>query len=184
MATTAVFAEILLVGVQALIWIALAAMIVVGPEKVTALEWEALDSWSALLSFVALGLAYAAGVVVDKLADVFFEALVRPLLVGKKDPEHGKKRLFVRLHGGDMTTFLDYVRNRLRIARATALNIALITGFAAWLVPGGAAKVLVACFGISAFGLTVFAWTQLDATWTARLEQAVEIAKKAAEKAA
>lgn len=182
MATTAVFAEILLVGVQALIWMALAAGVVLGPERLTALDWEAIDSWAGLLSLVVLGIAYAAGVVVDRLADSFFDRILAPKLSSPRPDGSGKRRLYVRHHGGDMTTFLDYVRSRVRITRATAFNLALITLFATWLVPGVAAKLLVACVGLSAFGLTVFAWVRIDKTWNDRLGQAHTIAREAVER--
>jgi hypothetical protein len=178
MATTAVFAEILLVGVQALIWMALAAGVVLGPERLAALDWAAIDSWAGLLSLVVLGIAYAAGVVVDRLADSFFDRVLAPRLLGPRPDGNGKRRLYVRHHGGDMTTFLDYVRSRVRITRSTAFNLLLITLFGTWLVPDGAAKLLVACVGLSAFGLTIFAWVRIDSTWNDRLGQAYAIARE------
>lgn len=212
MATTAVFIEILLVGIQAVIWMALLALIVVGPGEVAAWDWEQIQSWAGLLSFAALGMAYAAGVIVDRLADSLFDLYIGPLVCKKerarrkadKEQEQeeqaaeaagrepsprtgassGEKRLLVRQYGGDMTTFLDYVRSRVRIARSTALNLAMVTVLATVLVPGADLKVLVAAIGVVSTGLTVFAWKRINLTWRERQDQAYRFAKEAADKEA
>lgn len=183
MATTAVFIEILLVGIQAVIWMVMLLLIIVGPAEAAKLDWEAIQSWVPLMSFTVLGIAYAAGVVIDKVADVLFTNVVGPFFGRKTDKGYGKKRLFVRQHGGDMTTFLDYVRSRVRIARSTALNIALITALGAWLAPSGSPRLLVILFGLAAFGTTVFAWLQINDTWEKRLAAAYSIAKISSEDA-
>ncbi len=177
MATTAVFIEILLVGIQAVIWMGMLLLIIVGPAEAAKFDWEAIQSWAPLMSFTVLGIAYSAGVVVDKVADVLFTKIVGPILGKKEDKEHGKKRMYVRLHGGDMITFLDYVRSRVRIARSTALNVALITALGAWLAPSGTPRLQVLVFGLAALSTTVFAWLQIMSTWEKRLESAYEIAQ-------
>ncbi len=206
MATTAVFIEILLVGIQAVIWMLMLLLIVVGPAEAKDLPWDDIESWAALLSFAIAGMAYAAGVIVDRLADSLFTLVIGPIVCGderkkwlkksknfwsknaEKDDTvgNGEKRLLVRQYGGDMTTFLDYVRSRLRIARSTALNLALVTTFAVCLTQDADARRLIAAVGALATGLTVFAWKRINITWNDRLDQAFKLARraqKAAEKA-
>ena len=144
MKTTALFAEILTVGLQTLCWIMLRLSTVVdfGP-----LSWELVTKWSALLSAVLLALAYSAGVVVDRLADGaatrFFgehydrkkpnksAAAQRSANRAKRDKNLeewglssiGELRMHVYSAGGGMVDFLEYQRSRIRIARATMINL-------------------------------------------------------------
>lgn len=76
MTTTAIFAEILTVGFQALAWMALTVWVIVTwkvPEcqAETMLEdWLAVaKDWAALITLLAVAFAYTAGVIVDRVAD-------------------------------------------------------------------------------------------------------------------
>lgn len=68
MKTTAVFAEIMAVGLQVMCWIAL-AFYAFGAFNTEAIDWATLGDWSALITTAILALAYTAGVLMDRVAD-------------------------------------------------------------------------------------------------------------------
>ncbi len=72
MATTALFAEILIVGLGASVWLSLLVLTFTGPLQV---HIQAVESWSTLITALILAAAYALGVLVDRVADSFYRWL-------------------------------------------------------------------------------------------------------------
>ena len=66
MATTAVFAEIVVVGLQVQALLVLLVLAIFGTEWISL---SALADWTALLTILTLAGAYMLGVVVDRIAD-------------------------------------------------------------------------------------------------------------------
>lgn len=120
MTTTAVFVEILVGGVEALIWVVLLALAIVQPSKADAAALLDHKEWAAPIVPVLLALAYALGIVVDRLADSLFKPLIP---VAAKE---ASLRFTVLARGDKVTDFLEYIRSRLRVARVTALNLAIV----------------------------------------------------------
>jgi 8-oxo-dGTP pyrophosphatase MutT (NUDIX family) len=132
MATTAIIAEILIVGLQALAWLTLLI-------AAFAREWsptKTLNDWDAVALLLVIGGAYVAGVLIDRVADSLFDepGIKQATRLQERTRETGKlarlfelgtKRLRVMSHEEGMGTFLEYQRSRLRIARSTVLNLAL-----------------------------------------------------------
>ena len=190
MKTTAIFAEILAVGAQALVWMALAGYRFFGAEELKSWDWARIGDWAPALSVLVLMLTYTVGVIMDRIADTFvkplrdWRKLIQKLVkLIKKHEETGseegksfsEKRLEVRLKGGEMAVFLDYVRSRLRIARATVVNIALIAAFAYVAVEEESTRSLVFRVGVVAFGCAYYAWWRIRLVYEERLEQAYDL---------
>ena len=120
MATTALFVELLVVGLQAEAWLILLTVTLLGPFP---MPWDRLEKWTALLTIVAVGVAYVLGIIVDRLADVVTEFALRP---GDRQTQSvPRMRLRVMKESEALAAFLDYQRSRVRIARGTVANLAL-----------------------------------------------------------
>jgi hypothetical protein len=187
MATTAIFAEILIVGLQATVWVALA---------VTALldfQWGNLDSlsnWDSLITVFILASAYTLGIIVDRVADSMFDPLDRRLrkkaLSDKQPlPEVHKMRLTVMALDDERSRFLDYVRSRVRVARATAFNLALIIITSLFLISrrpqvlastiSRRAADIVILIGLILLAMAAYAWVRITRTFYWRLAEAYQI---------
>lgn len=118
MATTALFAELLVVGLQAEAWLVLLALTLLGTPT---LPWEQLEKWSVLVTLSAVAVAYVLGIVVDRLADGIVESVLPRRPRSRASVPH--KRLTVLMHSAALSGFLDYQRSRLRVARGTAANL-------------------------------------------------------------
>jgi hypothetical protein len=190
-ATTAVFAEILIIGLQVEAWLALALFSVFGTEWV---DVTAANEFAGLATILVLALAYVLGIVVDRLADTLFDAFERNER-GKRVKQRLSKnanlskpasvatmRMRVMHESEGMIRFLDYQRSRWRILRATVLNLALAAPGAAlflllrtdvdrlWaLLPPACALVLVP--------LTYFAAVRVQDAWIGRLVDAYDIVR-------
>jgi len=187
-ATTAVFAEILIVGLQVEAWIVLLLLSVFGTEWIHLSE---VKDFATLLTIVVLALAYVLGIILDRLADTLldrFEKTGRGKRVKARFSKSAElegpqnvatMRMKVMIESDGATRFLDYQRSRWRIARATVVNLA-IAGLAAalylartdvdwpWaLVPAACALVLVPT--------TYFAGVRIQDAWVARLVDAYTI---------
>ncbi len=136
MATTALFAEILVVGFQAAAWLSLLVLGLFGTDSVTLSD---LEKWVALITVIAVAAAYMLGVIMDRVADDVFlwglrlaarnDSAADTDLRGNSGPEAGdrwsevRRKRFVVIEASEgLGRFLDYQRSRLRIARATVVN--------------------------------------------------------------
>jgi hypothetical protein len=155
MTSTAIFAEILVVGLQATIWLALTALLVADLNGINTSGIRpaitSLKEWAALITVFVIGLAYALGIIIDRLSDSissFFEKKYFPdkkrrkecMKELEKNGLHvelplsvGLMRLFVMAKNPEMTKFLEYIRSRMRIARSMSFNLIPITIAAALL---------------------------------------------------
>jgi hypothetical protein len=137
MTTTAVFAEMLVAGIEALVWIALVALAIAQPCEADFQRLAPLKDWAALITAVLLALAYGIGIVVDRVSDSLFKTMIG---TGKKDKNDKKDkddkddegrvvrlRLQALARGDKVTDFIEYIRSRIRVARSTTVNLALTT---------------------------------------------------------
>ena len=200
LATTAVVAEILIIGLEVEAWLVLAVLTVFGHEWL--LELDGAKDFATLLTLVALALAYVLGIVVDRLADTLADSFEdtkvgtrvkkklmkqrkkREPIKNESKPKIATMRMRVMQASDGLTRFLDYQRSRWRIARATVLNLAIAGPVAAlyllvgtevdwaWaLVPLAAAFVLIP--------ITYFAGVRIQDAWVARLKDAYELVEAA-----
>ena len=136
MTSTAIFAEILVVGLQATVWVALLCLLIadlngVHVGGITA-RLGALKEWATLITTFVIGFAYTLGIIVDRIADSLWSWINDALRSEageankKPGPSVPKKRLQIMSRDEGLTKFLEYVRSRMRIARSTSLNLVLI----------------------------------------------------------
>jgi hypothetical protein len=132
MPTTELFAEILLVGLLALPWVAIA-----NASFVRASGISDFHGGEAVVTAVVLALAYAIGIVLDRVADALFEpwdeAISRKVrsvsgLPGESTLSRPSVRFRVMAAAPDsIVRFLDYARSRRRVLRGVVLNSVLLT---------------------------------------------------------
>jgi hypothetical protein len=120
--TTAIFAEILVAGIGAVIWIVLIALAIAKPQKADLAGLEHMKEWATLITTIVLALSYGLGTVVDRAADSLFK-----VLVGKSGSDQALLRLQVLARGDKVTDFVEYIRSRIRVSRSTTLNLAVTT---------------------------------------------------------
>jgi 8-oxo-dGTP pyrophosphatase MutT (NUDIX family) len=183
-ATTALFVEILLAGLQALAWIAVLVGLLAGePVTLTGIKTAAmgLKDWAAPLTLLGLAAAYPLGIVVDRIADSFDRHLHDVLraagLSERRTPAPvNVMRLLVMKESEGIGTFVDYQRSRMRVARVTVLNLVLAAPIAlaqAASVPGGDAYLpLVGVIAVVLIGMSVSAAERIRQAYEERLADA------------
>jgi hypothetical protein len=125
MSTTALFIELLITGLQAFLWLILVALTTFD------YRWMSLDKvkgFEAILAVLLLPIVYPMGVIVDNWADKFFrpwEKRIRSQYALKN--EESTTRFFILTKETYLAAQMSYIRSRIRISRATAVNAALIT---------------------------------------------------------
>jgi hypothetical protein len=154
MTTTAVFAEMLVAGIEAMVWIVLITLAIAKPSKAAIGALVSLKDWAALITAIILAIAYGIGIVIDRASDSFFNKIKIMVESDSKtsneakpaDKEHAEARkkeraearnkedahvLLLRLRvlarSDKVTDFIEYIRSRIRVARSTAVNLGLTT---------------------------------------------------------
>jgi hypothetical protein len=137
MSTTLLFAELLIAGIQVVVWFVLLVFSVFGYEWVFNIQTQAFSDWQILISVVALSFVYVLGILFDRFADILFRkwdrAITTKIFIGNKFPKEDIHRVFAvtRFQLSQENEYLhhqfEYTRSRQRIARASALNFAIIT---------------------------------------------------------
>jgi hypothetical protein len=180
--TTAVFAEIIVVGLEAEAWIALIVLAIWGPDWV---DLDALEPWSALVTILVMAAAYALGIIVDRLADRLVTAVAKTL-ANSQDADavtFEEQRLRVLKESDGMAKFLDYQRSRQRVARGTIVNAACTipaviaflwvqTDASGWWVAGGASVAALVLLGAA------YANERIFKAYTKNLETAYRLARE------
>ncbi len=124
MPTIAVFAEILIVGLEAAVWVLLTILAIFGRDWVDLAE---LKDWETLVTVLILASAYVLGVLMDRIANSVLWKL-KPDRANTPAREWATARLEIMAWAGGegLTKFLEYLRSRVRIARGTFANFFLI----------------------------------------------------------
>lgn len=148
MQTTPIIVEILIVGIQALIWIILLVLSVFGHTNFPPADY-AIAPWSSVMAVAVLAIAYSLGVVFDRLIKLVFSYLVPTAVVRfftrmalsanerrefdeaasaslDEQKRINEARVIIQLYHTDMMAVVEYIRSRVRIARATVFNTLLI----------------------------------------------------------
>lgn len=119
-AATAMFVEVLVVGIGSLAALVIFLAAIAGPKNT---EHLAPLAGSTVVAGLALAFAYALGILVDRGADAFL-ASTRRRLRGRHFPsnvEYNKARRFIASYP-DLVARADYARSRMRICRGWVLN--------------------------------------------------------------
>src|SRR3954453_13587104 len=106
-------------------WISLLVLAIFGREWI---DLSAVESFAAVVTILLVGLAYAIGVLIDRVADaLMLKAFVvpRPRPVDKP-AGIDRMRLLVLARDDGVARFMDYQRSRMRVGRVTVLNLILL----------------------------------------------------------
>jgi hypothetical protein len=137
MNTTAVFVELLVIGIQTSLWVAV-LVAAFEPSFLTAVDLSKLEKWEGLVTAGAFAICYSFGIIVDRLADVLF-LVARPsklllrgswakkIQAGISAKQMNITPLELALKDGNGSEYFSYFRVRIRITRALALNSLLST---------------------------------------------------------
>jgi hypothetical protein len=177
MSTTSLFVEILVIGVQASVWLAL--MLSTGADMKPVLKFLTdYKEYAALITTVLLSMVYALGIIIDRLADSVWSHSFHSGRERFSEPV-GKTRLRVLHKSENMAKFLDYQRSRLRIARSTIVNLTMtIVAGAIWMLMNSSmssVNIAILISGLIALALAVIAMRQIDKAQMDRLEDAYNI---------
>lgn len=205
MHTTPIIVEILIVGIQGMVWVIFLARGLF-PDAPIALPAESFIKPAMAVAFV--GVAYSLGVILDRLVKLVFSnlvpvglvrALTRLALAPEERAEYLKagpataeshKRLYharvrIQLYHPDAMAVVEMIRSRVRIARATAFN-AFVTVFAALFCLYRAGPVLdpldraglaagIVAGGALIIALSLMAYGVLDWHYRYRKDQMLEV---------
>jgi len=177
MQTTALVIENVVGGFLAFLWMGLAIL------SLFDFDWIPGGVLKGLTPFLFLFLipfAYMFGVLFDRLWDFLTKWGLAP---AKRNVSHAQ-RLHVFSYSEQTERFFDYIRSRLRIARATIWNSVLITGTALVFVgirlpiENENIKIrmlfAIAVSGIGLFYLALFAFRKINNTYNEQLDAAEE----------
>ena len=196
MSTTASIVEVLVVGIQSGVAILLWAVGLLGygvlHKPLFLLDMHGGSwRWITLFAIVMLAACYTLGVLIDRISMVTFDRLMRPLL-GLLAPDGSslrkrarsaveEERTLVKVLNDEenLSSYLQDLRCRQRIARATAFNIVLIVpafffvGHLQALLPRSEKSLMfVYVLGGILLAATLFAWMVMQVTYEEKLRQA------------
>jgi hypothetical protein len=132
MSTTALFVELLVIGLETLIWLALLVSSLFGLDWVSHMG-TAFEKAGVFATVAMVSLAYLVGIIVDEICDSLIEpwaTRIRSSVQEEDQPEMWDMQAYVFTHSEEATAQLGYMRSRLRILRSSIFNIALIGVFA------------------------------------------------------
>jgi hypothetical protein len=141
MSTTTLFVEILIIGFQACVWLFLVISSIVGGDSINFIAAK-FSKYPALTTALVLAVAYVLGIFFDKLATWLIEeswlgVRLQPLkdsiekrYKNDRRVEYQRKYAYIMVHKGQPMTDLLYARSKVRILRASILNIPIITAAA------------------------------------------------------
>ena len=135
MNTTLLFVEIFISGVQGLVWAALLALNLAGYQWLTNAKLPDFGGWSFLVSALIFSFAYSLGIVVDRTANALYsnwDKKIGARYFPSKDSV--LKAVRFQVENENLNKALEYIRTRLRIARASSINFLLIMIFSIGLI--------------------------------------------------
>ncbi len=195
MATTAIFAEILIAGLEALAWLAL---LVFGLHWDSSFHHRRVDfkDWEALTTLAVISVAYVFGILVDRAADSLHKGVRKLVKLALLHTSRSRQRfetveererrsemtMTVLAAGGELAGFLEYQRSRARIARATALNagLAALSVLVVWIAsahPPGSDRfgVELGLLATSLAALSEIVYVRIDKAHKKRLRDAYKV---------
>lgn len=170
MNTTLLFAEILVIGLQAGIWSVLLAGLLFGFEWLALLSIPAVQPFTAILIAVGLSIFYVLGIVVDRVADFALTRLEKNIRNQFYPHLHNRSVSALRYEISKDKEYLnrqfEYIRSRLRIARASSLNFLIITILAVILLRNQVEYLLpVGIVGVLLTAGTFLAWVSITKSY-------------------
>ncbi len=171
MSTTAIFAELLVIGLLALLGLAvvLASLFGIPPAALGQLKDVVIPGTVGVLA-----VAYPVGIGVDRIADSIGKRLDERWFAPSLPIPEQEMRFRVWGAGQPrVVDFLDYARSRRTVARATSLlslPVCLVLfGYSYW---GGWPDFWIACGVLILFGVSLNAWWRIGKMYYSRLHLA------------
>lgn len=132
METTQLYIELIIIGLESSIWMCMFLINIIG-NKVLNVISDILNNFSSSILFI--GILYVIGILIDRLADILFQESEDK--IRKKSGLKAKSSILIwKKYGTEK--YAEYARSRIRILRATILNIPLITiGFILYIIEHG-----------------------------------------------
>jgi len=131
MSTTLLFAELLIVGIQVIVWFVILILSFFGYDWVFSIQTQVFSGWQVLITIIVITFVYVLGILFDRLADIIFSKWDRAIgkkFFGKKAPYiFAKVRFQISKDNDQLNHEFEYSRSRQRIARASSLNFAITT---------------------------------------------------------
>lgn len=128
METTKFYIELIIVGLETFVWMAIFFINII-EDKILGILYKILNNFSS--SLLLIGILYIIGVLMDRLVDSIFQKLENEIR-NNSGLETKSAILVWKKH--DQEKFADYTRSRIRIIRASIINIPLITISLMWSV--------------------------------------------------
>jgi len=125
MSTTSLIIELLITGLQALIWLILLIFCAFGHDWISVAR---IKEFETIIAVLLLPIVYPLGILVDYLADELLrpvEIQVRESFI--KDDRQNAMRLMIELKDQSLSNHLGYLRSKIRISRSFTLNTVFIS---------------------------------------------------------
>lgn len=121
METTQLYIELIIIGLEGVIWMCAFLADILG-NKITSVLANILDNFSS--SLLLIGILYVVGVLVDRLADIIFQKKEDDIRI--RSGLHAKSSIIVwKKYNAEK--YAEYSRTRVRILRASILNLPMIS---------------------------------------------------------
>jgi hypothetical protein len=168
MPTTLLFIELLLTGIQSLVWIGLVVTWIFGNNMSNILPLDNYSDWITPLTLIIFGFVYLLGIIIDRLADWIFskkdDELRKKYTKGKSKLEIQSIKYKLSKEKG-ITKHLDYNRSRTRIVRSGTLNFGISAAIVLlrMIFSGWTTNIAFLIFGISMFFAigSYYSWKKL-----------------------
>lgn len=126
MKTTQMYIELVVIGLETSIWICIMFINLLG-SQISRNILYILDNWTT--SILVFGVLYIVGVLSDRLSDLVFQCIEQTV---RRQSGLEAKTSIIIWEKYNQEKFSDYTRSRIRILRASIINIPLITLGSIW----------------------------------------------------
>lgn len=124
MQTTKLYVEYIVIGMEAIVWIVLLVLLIIGKSAVTFLDY-CIQNF--LTSLFMIGACYVLGLLMDRIADTLTDG--KKKRIKSHYPIKASTSITV-WQKVKQDTFAEFTLSRIRILRSTVLNFALTGGIA------------------------------------------------------
>ena len=128
MNTSLIFAELIIIGLEGSVWLALLFAGTFGVDAFAGIL-NLFKDWQLFIAAVLLALVYVVGVIIDRVADALFrkkEGKLDDEIVGDMPVSIPVMRFSLGTQNDFLNQQLEYTRTRMRIVRASTVNFLLI----------------------------------------------------------
>ena len=175
MSTTQLFAELLVIGIGALIWI---AILIAG---VSQLSFQNISTNANIFTLAPIvGVAYVLGIIVDRISYGLFRKLEErtrnKIIEPNTSPSADDRERYILTNSEELSIQITYNRSRLRVCRSWIINFSLIAAASA--IWGDASKlktpILLPILSLSLAVITFLVWLKLSKDYYINIQASYE----------